>query len=546
MTDHRKAAPERVEKFLADNREKLLGKLIIPNVLRSTLKKHPGNIALIEGETGKSWTYQQFDLDSNRVGNALKKLGIKRGDKVAQLHPNHPWFSIEYMGIQKIGATNVPLNPRYAGKELEYVLNHSDSVALFTDETFIPLINEIRPNVPGIKHIIIVSENRDAHHEGFLTYNELLESGSPEAINEEVDEEAISSLLYTSGTTGVPKGVMLSHLNCLSQAIMTSEVFGYKSSDIFLDMLPNFHCQYQCFIIPGFMSGITLIQLRVFDPAKCMEVIAQNKATITLFVPAMHNAYLGIPGFKEKYIDGKINTLRLHLYGGSIMPYPTIQKLRKWWPGVKLQNIFGMTETCASITSLADEYALEKIASVGPSLSHIDVKIVDDEGNELPQGEAGEILARGPTIMKGYYKFPEATEEALKGGWYHTGDVGKMDEDGFLYIVDRKKDMIVRGGENVYPAEVEKAILEHPAVAETAVIGVPDPRLQEKVKAFIAIKQGEQATEEELVEHCMKYIAKYKIPQVWEFIDALPRNAMGKVVKGELRAEKLTDIHNTE
>ncbi len=537
MTGYVKATPERIREFIRINREKWMGSLIIPNIIRKTLAEYPDNIALVEAETGKFWTYRQFDEESNRLANGLKRLGVKRGDMVAQIHPNHPLFHTGYMAIQKIGATNVPLNPRYVAREFEYVIDHSDAVALLMDEAFVPVIREIRPKLTKLKHIIVLSEKAP---EGMITYRELLESGSPDPVEENVLEEDVSSLLYTSGTTGVPKGVMLTHLNCLSQAIMTSEVFGFQPTDIFLDMLPYFHCQYQCFIIPSFMTGLTLLSMKVFDPVLCMEAIAKYKATVTLFVPAMHNSYLILPGFKEKYIDGKTGTVRLHLYGGSIMPYPTIVKLREWWPGVKLQNIFGMTETCAAVTSLTDEYALDKIASVGPSLSHIDLRIVDDNENDT---DTGEILAWGPTVMKGYYKNPGATAEALRGGWYHTGDIGRMDQDGFLYIVDRKKDMIVRGGENIYPAEVEKVLLEHPAVAETAVIGVPDPRLQEKVKAFVAFKKGQSASEEELVAHCMKNMAKYKVPQLWEFVDALPRNAMGKILKGSLREGRITDVH---
>lgn len=537
MPDYVKASPVRVEKFLRVNREKWLGRLTIPNIMRKTVKEYPDHIALVEAETGKSWTYRQFDEESNRLASGLKKLGVKRGDMVVQIHPNHPLFHTEYMAIQKIGAVNVPINPRYAAREFAYVIDHSDSVALFMDEAFAPVISEIRPSLNKLKHVIVLS---DQPREGMITYRELLESGSPDPLEEEVMEEDVSSLLYTSGTTGVPKGVMLTHQNCLSQAIMTSEVFGYNHDDVFMNMMPYFHCQYQCFIVPSFMAGLTLMSLRAFDPVRVMEAIARYRATITLFVPAMHNAYLIAPGFRDKYIDGKTDSVRLHLYGGSIMPYPTILKLREWWPGVKLQNIFGMTETCAAVTSLTDEYALDKIASVGPSLSHIDLRIADDSGNNT---ETGEILVWGPTVMKGYYKNPGATAEALRGGWYHTGDVGRLDADGFLSIVDRKKDMIIRGGENIYPAEVEKVILEHPAVAEAAVIGVPDPRLQEKVKAFVVFKQGQSAGEEELVAHCMKNMAKYKAPQLWEFIGALPRNAMGKILKGSLREGRITDVH---
>jgi len=540
MAVYLKATPEKVGEFIRSNRENWLGRLTVPNIMRKIVQQYPDHIALVEGETGKSWTYRQFDLESNRLAHGLKKLGVGKGDRVAQIHPNQPLFHTGYMAIQKIGAANVPLNPRYAAREFEYIINHSDAVALIMDEAFLPVINEIRPSLSSLKQIIVIS---DQPREGMITYQELLEIGSPDPVEEDVLEDDVSSLLYTSGTTGLPKGVMLSHLNCLSQAIMTMEVFGFRADDIFLDMLPYFHCQYQCFILPSFMTGLGLISLRAFDPAQCMEVITRHRATVTLFVPAMHNSYLIMPGFREKYIDGRMDSLRLHLYGGSIMPYPTIQRLREWWPGVKLQNIFGMTETCAALTSLTDEYALTKIASVGPSLSHIDLRIVDEGGKD---SQVGEILAWGPTVMKGYYKNPEATAEALRGGWYHTGDIGRLDEDGFLYIVDRKKDMVVRGGENIYPAEVEKVLLEHPAVAETAVIGVPDPRLQELVKAFVVFKEGQAASEEELAEHCRKNMARYKVPQLWEIIGALPRNAMGKVLKGSLRSGGIADVHEVK
>jgi acyl-CoA synthetase (AMP-forming)/AMP-acid ligase II len=533
-----KAEEKRIEEFFEENRKKLGGSLTIPNLLRNTLTQHKDSVALIEGETGKRWTYNDFDLESNKLGNALKKLGVKPGDKVAQIHQNHPWFDLGYMAIQKIGAANVPLSPRYVGREVAYILNHSDSVAVFIDEANVPVISEIYDQTQ-LKNVIVLA---DKAPEGMMTYKELLEIGAEDSIEESISEDDISSLLYTSGTTGVPKGVMLTHQNCLSQAIMTSEVFEYTSTDIFLNLLPYFHCQYQCFVVPSYLFGMSTLSLRVFDPAKCMEVILRENVTLLLFVPAMHNAYLQIPGFKEQYVD-KITSLRKHLYGGSIMPYPTIQKLREWWPGVELQNIFGMTEACGSLTSLTDEHALTKIGAVGQSLSHIDVRIVDNADNTLNYGEAGEIVAWGPAIMKGYYKDPEATSTAMRGGWYHTGDVGKMDEDGFLYIVDRIKDMIVRGGENIYPAELEKVILEHPSVAEVAVIGVPDPRLQEKVKAVVAFKQGQSATEEDLTQHCLKNLAKYKVPQIWEIIPALPRNAMGKVIKDSLRGGHITDVH---
>ena len=347
-----------------------------------------------------------------------------------------------------------------------------------------------------------------------------------------VAENTTTVIFYTSGTTGKPKGVMLSAANVRATAKLYVEALELNSADRMQIVAPLFHCAAShVFSIPIIYAGGTVVIEEGFSPEQTMDTLEQEKITVFFGVPAMYSILLNSP--KMETLD--LTNLRLFTYGAAPMPFELIRKIKALYPEVKVQNIYGQTENSPAATTLKDHYALEKVGSVGEPVPGTEVRVVDESGSPLPTGQVGEIAVKGPQLMKGYLKNEEATKQAIRDGWLYTGDLGRMDKDGLLYIVDRKKDMIIRGGENVYPVEVEEVLYEIPEILEAAVVGVPHEVYGEVPKAFVVLKEGKQLTEAEVLTSCSKSLAKFKLPAEVEFIDNLPRNASGKVLKTTLR-----------
>lgn len=502
-------------------------------VLKST-QRFPDKVAIIYGE--KRLTYKEFNSRINRIANKLTELGVKKGDRIAILSFNCSQFLEIYFGLAKLGAWAVPLNFRLVGRELTYALNDSKSSMLFIGEEFIDLTNEIRGDLETVeKYILIEGEPRD----DLLSYEELLETSHDAEPGVEVDMEDIQMLCYTSGTTGFPKGAMLSHGNLIWNSINMNFAWGVTPDDVTVCAAPLFHTgALHCVAFPTFHTGGTTIVFKQFDPREVMEAIQRERVTNMVMLTSMWILMGELPDL-ESY---DMSSVRWGLCGGSVLPTNTAEKLGKIFEGGFIAG-YGLTEASPGVTMLEPKYFEGRPDSIGKAIPHVDVRLVNDQDQEVEVGEIGELIVRGHNVFKGYYNKPEANAETLRNGWLHTGDLAKRDEEGFMYFVDRKTDMIKSGGENVYAAEVEYALTSHPSVVEAAVIGVPDPIWVETIKAYVVRKPGEEVTADELIEHCKQIMASFKKPKFIEFIEELPKNPSGKVVKPVLRKLSNVDGH---
>ncbi|MCG7344250.1 long-chain fatty acid--CoA ligase [Sporosarcina sp. ACRSL] len=497
--------------------------MFMTEVLGEYAKSQPDKV--FTSFNGKEWTYGEFYESAKKVAGHFQAKGYQKGDIIALYSLNSDLFLVCYFGIQLGGYIVMPVNTKLAPPEVEYIFNHSVAKALIYDKRLEDVVQQSKH--PFNERLSIQDDI-----ESFLTGHE--ENYEP-AI---VDGEDVAVVMYTSGTTGKPKGVMLTHQNLLSTAEIWSEAMSITDSDRMLISTPLFHCAAcHVFMIPVTYKGGTVIIEEAFSPKGTIELIQKTGPTIFFGVPGMYTIILNLPEIKN--VD--LSSLRLFCYGAAPMPYEMVKKLKETFPNVKVQNLYGQTENSPAASTLKDHLALEKIGSVGEPLPQTEIQVVNEFGEPLPTGQVGEIVMRGPQVMKGYLKNKEETRRTIKNGWLYTGDLGRMDEDGLLYIVDRKKDMIIRGGENVYPVEVEEVLYQIPGLFEAAVVGIPHEVLGEVPKAYIVVKEGATLTREDVISHCSSNLAKYKIPAEIEFLDELPRNASGKVLKHTLRAS----VHST-
>ncbi len=484
--------------------------------------------AVVDGE--RRLTYRQLNRRVNRLSWALKGLGLAKGDRLAMLSLNRLEFVEVIMAAAKLGLILVPLNWRLTAAELAYILTDSGARTLIFDPELERLAGEITASVDFDNRVVLGSKaclNAQPYEPLLAEQSE----AEPEP-DQPVDLDTPHIIMYTAGTTGRPKGAVLSQGASFWNALNLQVDLEFTSVDRDLLVLPMFHIGgIGLFTLPMLYVGGTVIIQRSFDPAECLKLLEKEDITLFFGVPAIFLMLIQFPEFRpEAFKD-----VRLVMSGGAPLPVSLIQSYRE--RGVILQQGFGMSEAAPSIAVLPRERALAKAGSIGRPVFHLEVMIADEDLNELPRGEVGELVMRGPNIMQGYWNRPEATEAAFAGGWFHSGDLARMDEDGDLFIVDRKKDMFISGGENVYPAEVENAIHELDQVSEAAVIGVKDAKWGEVGKAVVVLKEGRSLTEEELIDFLKTRLAKYKIPKSVAFVDALPRNAAGKVLKNVLRRE---------
>ena len=491
----------------------------------------PDRVAITFGP--QRLTYAQVHDQAGRVAGRLHALGIAPGDHVALTAPNLPLFPVAYYGILKAGAVVVPLNVLLKPREVAYHLKDSDAKALvvFEGTPELPLLDMARAacHEADCQHLIPMSALPEAEpgaHEPFATRRR------------RPDDTAV--ILYTSGTTGHPKGAELTHENMLLNAVATRDMYlpamrGGFEQDVALVTLPLFHSTAQtCLMNAGFVGGFRLVLLPRFDPATVLETMRREEVGFWIGVPTMYWALLQHARAIDFDPEPVARHLRLCASGGAAMPLEVMRGFEAAFR-VRILEGYGLSET-SPVACFNQLHRPTKPGTVGQPILGVEVACVDDEDRFVPQGDAGEIVVRGPNVMKGYYNRPEATEEAMRHGWFHTGDIGTIDAEGYLTIVDRKKDMIIRGGFNVYPRELEEVMLTHPAVSLVAVVGVPDERLGEEVKAFVVRKPGADVTAASLIEWCCEQMAAYKYPREIEFRDALPVTATGKILKRELKS----------
>jgi long-chain acyl-CoA synthetase len=513
----------------------------LASVLEHSAILIPDRVALTCGDT--HLTYGVLDARAAQVASGLHALGIEPGDRVALSCPNIPWFSIAYFGILKAGASVVPLNVLLKPREIAYHLRDSGARAFFVFEGIpeLPMAQMARAACDEVscQNLIVMTVDPAAPSpvSPAVTIGQIMHGRSGfESRRPRADDTAV--ILYTSGTTGHPKGAELTHLNMLLNATASRDMFlpacrGGLEQDVALVTLPLFHSTAQtCLQNAGLLGGYRLVLLPRFEPAVVLETMAREQVNLWIGVPTMYWTLLQhvAAGFDTERIA---RHLKLCCSGGAPMPVEIMKRFEETF-GVRILEGYGLSET-SPVACFNQVHRATKPGTVGQPIFGVDVRCVDDEDRPVAVGERGEVVIRGPNVMKGYLNRPEATEEAMRHGWFHTGDIGVLDADGYLSIVDRKKDMILRGGFNVYPRELEEVLITHPAVSIVAVIGIPDERLGEEVKAYVVRKPGVAITEEELLAWCREQFAAYKYPRVVEFRDSLPVSPTGKILKRELR-----------
>ncbi|MGE5131722.1 MAG: long-chain-fatty-acid--CoA ligase [Gemmatimonadota bacterium] len=480
-----------------------------------------------------TFSYAQVDEISGRVATALLGTGLQRGDKVAVQLPNLPQFLFTYFAILKAGLVMVPLNPLLKSAEVEYQLTDSESKLLITFEMFAPAAFEGALRAGGIPTYVVNLPGNDQRPEGTKHYDELYFAEDTGDI-EPTDADDTAVIIYTSGTTGKPKGAELTHFQLYMNCTVAGELFGFRDDDIGTAVLPMFHVFGLSSVLNvavRFAGTIVLIPRFELEPV--LDAIERHRCTIFSGVPTMYYALLqGDTGGRD------LSSLRVGVSGGAAIPGEVIRAFEEKFPGVVILEGYGLSET-ASTTTFNVNAEQRKVLSIGKPIWGVEVRVVDEQDKPLPPGpeNIGEIVIRGHNVMKGYYGKPAATAEAFKGAWFHTGDLAYADEDGYYFIVDRKKDMLIRGGYNVYPREVEEVLFAHPAVAEAAVIGKPDPRVGEEVLAYVVAKPGAQADPDDIIAYSKERLAAYKYPREVRVVGELPKGPTGKILKRELKPE---------
>ncbi|HPO15680.1 MAG TPA: long-chain fatty acid--CoA ligase [Candidatus Hydrogenedentes bacterium] len=504
--------------------------LNLAHFLDVTANKYPDATAIIMDD--RKLTYAEVAQAAHRVANALKAKGIGRGDKVAMMIPNTPHFPIIYYGILQAGAAVVPVNVLYQHFEIEHYLRDSEASAFFAFQSFEEEARKAFQNVPSCKHFVVVGPMTwlDTPEVG-ENFMHLMMASEPEFDTVQTNSEDTAILLYTSGTTGSPKGAVLTHFNMFFNAYYCSkEITQASPGDVTLATLPLFHSFGQtCVMNASIMGGATMTMLPRFETAKAMEVIARDNVSLIALVPTMYFFILSVPNWQ----DYDFSSLKVAVSGGAALPGDVHRRFKERY-GLCILEGYGLSETSpvASFTLFGEEV---RVGSIGKPIWGVDMRIMRDDSSFAEVDEPGEIVIRGHNVMKGYYNRPDATREAVVNDWFHTGDIGKRDQDGYFYIVDRKKDLIIRGGMNIYPREIEEVLYAHPKVLEAAVVGVPDESRGEEVKVYVSPKEGEKLTPDDVMNFLKERMAKYKWPKEVEILNQLPKGPTGKILKRELK-----------
>jgi long-chain acyl-CoA synthetase len=494
-------------------------------MLADVAVRQPHRPALTIGE--KTLTYAEVDGAVSALATSLVEQGIAPGDRVALWMPNVPPFAIGYFAILRAGAVVVPVSTLLGLNEVSYILENSGAKALIAAHIFNDLTAQLPDKVPGLERVIVWGDKPACE---VLSFDALCaRAPGPEALHPASGDD-LAVIIYTSGTTGRPKGAMLSHANLLSNAAACAQVIEVNAQDRFLTVLPLFHSfgATVCMILP-ILLGAHIVLLPRFNPAEVLQALSGYRITVFAGVPAMYGVLLNV-----RDLSGMdFAPLRLCVTGGAPCPPKFISAFRERFGALLIEG-YGPTEA-SPVVSVNPPSGMQKIGSTGPAVPGVELGIADEQGTWLAVGEVGEVCVRGPNVMQGYWQAPEATAETVRNGWLFTGDMGRLDEDGYLYIVDRKKDMIIVSGMNVYPREVEDVIYQLPAVGDCAVVGEPSERRGEDVKAFVVLKEGQTLTEEEVLDHCRQHLASFKVPRTVVFAQDLPRSGTGKILKRALR-----------
>lgn len=516
------------------------------------------NLSLRLHETAKTWankpayyfmgqssTYAELDAAITKFASGLEKLGVKKGDHIALLLGNSPHFVISLYGALRLGVTVIPVNPIYTADEIGYILNNGDVKVVVALDMAIPLAEKMHTLLPMVENYVycetgsgqIELESLSVYPK-LKSFTSVVASGDLSFQGPDLQDEDVAIILYTSGTTGKPKGAMLTHKNLYSNAQDVADYLKMNHEDRVITALPMFHvfCLTVSLNAP-LLSGATLLIVPRFSPKEIFHIAKEYAATVFAGVPTMYN-------FLFQYPEGNpedLKTLRLCISGGSSLPVALLKNFEEKF-NVLVSEGYGLSEA-SPVTCFNPLDRPRKPGSIGTSILQVENKVVNELGEEVPVGEVGELIVRGPNVMKGYYKMPEESGAALRDGWLYTGDLARVDEEGYFYIVDRKKDLILVGGYNVYPREVEEVIYNHPDVVEVAVFGVPEPNQGEAVISYV-VSKNPNLTAEHLLAYCREHLAKYKIPSSIEFIDELPKNTTGKILRKALKAQITQSVTN--
>lgn len=508
--------------------------------LNRSARKYSHQLALVFGE--RQWRYQTLNQAANRVANGLLAAGLTPGDRLAVYGKNSDAYVIAWLAAAKAGLVHVPINFALSSDELRYILDQSGATGLLSD---ISLADKVSAATEGLDLTMMgtlhADQGRDAKSFDVLAH--AVSGSSSEASNSEksseepnvtVDGASLAQLLYTSGTTAAPKAAMMTHQGLMAEYMACMVELDIKGSDAMLAALPLYHsAQMHVFLMPALLLGAPVYLLEAPLPELCLSAIADHQIASFFAPPTVWISLLRHAEFDR--FD--LSALNKAYYGASIMPVPVLEELQQRIPGVGLYNCYGQSEIAPLATVLRPEEHAERPASAGRPILTVETRIVDLDMNDVPPGEHGEIVHRSPQLMKGYWDKPAMTEEAFQGGWFHSGDVGYFDEAGYLYVVDRIKDVINTGGVLVASREVEEGLFKHPAVSEVAVIGQPDEKWIEAITAVVVLKEGQEASEEELIHHAKTLMAPYKVPKHILFADALPKSTAGKILKRLLRQD---------
>ncbi|TCZ77102.1 long-chain fatty acid--CoA ligase [Paenibacillus albiflavus] len=490
--------------------------------LRSNAQHYPNSLSY--DYLGEQVTYQELDDRVNRFTYQLAAKGIGKGDVVALLLGNNPYFVTAYYGVIRAGAIVVPINPTFTSRELSYILTTSKCKLIIAHSALQPVLNGLRSQLAELQSIIYAEPV-----ENELNMELLMEEVDEQLSLPELDEEDVAVILFTSGTTGNPKGAMLTHRNLYSNAVACCELFEMTRDDRIIAVLPLFHvfCMTVCMNAP-IICGSSMVIMPKFSPVDVVNTIRDTRATLFAGVPTMYNYIMQLPNVSA----ADFSSLRLAVSGGAPIPVSLLENFSERFQ-VQIQEGYGLSEA-SPVTAFNPIRGKRKPGSVGLNIPSVMNMVVDSEGLEVPRGEIGELIVKGPNVMKGYLGMPEETSLTIKDDWLYTGDLATMDEEGYIYIVDRKKDLILVGGYNVYPREVEEVLYQHPAIIEAAVIGVPDEQLGEAVKAYI-VRKDAALMDEEIRAFLQDKLVKYKIPKYIEYIAELPKNSSGKILRKSLR-----------
>ena len=502
----------------------------LSDLLRRTARRVPDKVAITCGDV--TWTYVEFDLVCSRLAQGLREHEIRPGDRVAILSRNSHAFAALRFALTRIGAVLVPLNFMLNAAEIAFILRSSGAIAMAVGAEFVDIGREAAAQDTKVAAIYwLPCETATPAPSAMVSFDDL-RGGRPLAAPIEVDARSLAQIVYTSGTEALPKGAMLTHEAVIWQYVSCVIEGEMASGDVMLHALPLYHCaQLDVFLGPAIYLGASNVITGQPRPEVILPLIARHAITSFFAPPSVWIALLRSPLFDAT----NLSTLEKAYYGASIMPVEVLRELQRRLPAVRFWNLYGQTEIAPLATVLKPEDQLRKAGSAGKAVLNVETRIVDDLMQDVRPGDVGEIVHRSPQLLQGYFNDPEKTEAAFAGGWFHSGDLATVDDEGYITVVDRKKDMIKTGGENVASREVEEAIYQLPAVSEVAVIGLPDPIWIEAVTAIVVAKPGQSLSESAVIDHCRQRLARFKLPKRVIFADHLPKNPSGKLLKRELR-----------